>query len=144
MRQRYRPQLPEFRLLVQHCASLHHLQELLKKFQNDSLAMLNNYFMGKCSANNFWSLWNFPSGNSMVPFPSRSTSMTRLFNSSSVGFCPIALITYSSSLEEMAPLPSFVDINVINWLGSGRDIFFARNQNHEQTEDTAMSPVIFV
>ena len=47
------------------------------------------------------------SGNSMVPFPSRSTSITMLFNSSSVGFCPIALITPRSSLEEIAPLPSW-------------------------------------
>ena len=47
------------------------------------------------------------SGNSIVPFPSRSTCMTRLLSSSSVGFCPKALITYSSSFELIAPLPSF-------------------------------------
>ena len=47
------------------------------------------------------------SGNSIVPFPSRSTCITRLLSSSSVGFCPMALITYNSSLDEIAPLPSW-------------------------------------
>ena len=54
----------------------------------------------------------------MVPFPSRSTSMIRLFSSSSVGFWPMALITPSNSLDEMAPEPSWsshVRILVFNW-----------------------------
>ena len=46
------------------------------------------------------------SGNSMVPLPSRSASIMRLRTSSSVGFSPMALITWSSSLVEILPLPS--------------------------------------
>ena len=57
---------------------------------------------------------------SMVPFPSRSTSIIRLLSSSSVGFWPMALMTPSSSLEEMAPLPSCcippVKCNMQNWV----------------------------
>ena len=43
---------------------------------------------------------------SIVPSPLISTSMTRARSSSSVGFCPMLLITLSNSLVEIVPLPS--------------------------------------
>ena len=56
-----------------------------------------------------WILDNFEQSVcfSYLPFPSTSTSSTKLRSSSSVGFCPIALMTPSSSSEEIVPLPSW-------------------------------------
>ena len=47
------------------------------------------------------------SGNSIVPLPSRSASIIKFRTSSSVGFSPMARITFSSSDVLMLPLPSF-------------------------------------
>ena len=43
---------------------------------------------------------------SIVPLPSMSISMMMVLSSTSLGFCPMALSTWSSSTVEIVPLPS--------------------------------------
>ena len=60
------------------------------------------------------------SGNSIVPFPSRSASIIKFRTSSSVGFSPIALITPSNSEALIAPLPSLIKFLIISLFVSVR------------------------
>ena len=78
--------------------------------KNNSMAEFSDFPYFKSASSSFSPAFFFimlrNSSNSIVPFPSMSTSITRLSSSSSVGFWPIALRTPSNSSGDMVPLPS--------------------------------------